>query len=139
MLLRKLKSSRLVAFCRVAVLKNLLNFVEKHIQWRTCSRETLLTKKLHHKCFLWLLWNFSQQFPYRTTVSGYLLRCLKYRYSGYSGFWFKNSKCNCWALNDFNISHTLWRRNCHNIYRNFHEKFIFVKPNQFFFHEEQNF
>ena len=53
----------LEVFYKKSVLKNFTKFTGKHL----ChSLTTLLKKRLWHRCYLWILWNFQEHLFYRT-------------------------------------------------------------------------
>ena len=66
-LLSKLRKQPLEVFCKKAVLKNFTKFTGKHLHQSLffnkvagLSPAALLKKRLCHRCFLWILWNFKE-------------------------------------------------------------------------------
>ena len=65
--------SRPKVFCKTGVLRNFAKFTRKHLYQSLFFNKvaalrpaTLLKKRLWHRCFLWILWDFKEHLFYRT-------------------------------------------------------------------------
>ena len=60
-------------FCEKVVLRNFTIFSEKHL-CQSLSPATLLKKRLWHRCFLWIFWNFFEYLFLQNTSGGFFCR-----------------------------------------------------------------
>ena len=63
------KNSRSQMFFKIGVLENLAIFIEKQLYW--IEALNFIKKRLHHRYFLWILWNVLEQLLLQSTSGGY--------------------------------------------------------------------